>query len=76
MEIETLYYNGTRADAEAMQKILLDNGWQEMSADYTESGFTVVYMNANWAIVSIGYDENGLEAPDGNRYPISVVPMV
>lgn len=76
MDIEALYYYGTMADVEEMGKILQNNGWSVMSEDGNDSSYTVIYMNSSFAMLSIAYDKDGTEGPDGNRYQICVVPMV
>lgn len=76
MDIEALYYYGTMADVEDMGKKLLDSGWSVVSEEGDDESYTVVYMNSSFAMLSIAYDKNGTEGPDGNRYQICVVPMV
>lgn len=76
-EVEALYYKGSVAEVDRISKILTDAGFSLMSEE-GDGKNTIIrsYMDSNWSMISINFDTNGNQAPDGNSYPIMVVPLV
>lgn len=76
-EVEALYYNGSVAEVNKINKILTDAGFSIMSEEGDgENTIIRSYMNNAWAMISINFDTSGNQAPDGKSYPIMVVPLV
>ncbi len=76
-EVEALYYKGSVTEVDRISKILTDAGFSLMSEEGDgKSTITRSYMDDNWSMISINFDTNGNQAPDGNSYPIMVVPLV
>lgn len=76
-KVEALYYNGSVTEVDKISKILTDAGFSLMSEEGDgKNTITRSYMNDAWAMISINFDINGNQAPDGNSYPIMVVPLV
>lgn len=76
-EVEALYYKGSVAEVDRISKILTDAGFSLMSEEGDgKNTITRSYMDNNWSMISINFDTNGNQAPDGNSYPIMVVPLV
>lgn len=76
-EVEALYYKGSVAEVDRISKILTDAGFSLMSEEGDgKDTITRSYMDNNWSMISINFDTNGNQAPDGNSYPIMVVPLV
>lgn len=75
--VEALYYKGSVAEVDRISKILTDAGFSLMSEEGDgKDTITRSYMDSNWSMISINFDTNGNQAPDGNSYPIMVVPLV
>ena len=76
-EVEALYYKGSVAEVDRISKILTDAGFSLMSEEGDgKNTITRSYMDDNWSMISINFDTRGNQAPDGNSYPIMVVPLV